>query len=102
MINRQIVSVDTATLRQYEGNYRMESELGRGYTGFRLTVTAQGEHLSVKVGDNEQVDVYPNSPTCFFHENADFQITFEPSNSNKTVECVIQMGGIKVRGLRTP
>jgi hypothetical protein len=54
----------------------------------------------ITIVGGESIEIYPSSETCFFHQQADFQITFLLDDQGTTIGCVIQMGGVTVHGLK--
>lgn len=83
---RVIDEVDPDILTKYTGTY----ELG---TGFNFVITFNGDQLKMKLGDQRQLNLYPESKTKFFTKAVDAQLSFITNDEGQTEYLILHQNG---------
>lgn len=83
---RTKVDVDPAVLSRYVGKYQLAPEL-------MFDITLVDGQLRLRLGDQPQFPLFAESPSEFFLEAVDAQITFIVDDSGKPTALVLHQGG---------
>jgi hypothetical protein len=83
---RQKVAVDAAILESYAGFYQFSDNAV-------FTVTRDADHLLTRLTGQRDVPIYPQSPTEFFADVVDAQITFVPGEGGPATSLILHQGG---------
>ena len=83
---RQKINVDPAVLARYAGKYQLAPELV-------FDITLVDGQLRVRLGDQPQFPLFAESPSRFFLDVVDAQITFVVDASGNTSALVLHQGG---------
>jgi len=83
---RVVVEVDPDTLTQYTGTYELA-------TGFNFVITFDGDQLNMKLSDQRQLSLYPESKTNFFTKAVDAQLSFVTDDEGQTTSLILHQNG---------
>lgn len=100
MIDRTPFLHDSASLAKFAGLYRIDYDAGSSEDNLFLRAESKDNCLHISIGNSEAVAVYPNSPTRFFHSDADFQITFHLDEQGAPVGFLLEIAGKILHGAR--
>ncbi|MCA6116676.1 DUF3471 domain-containing protein [Bradyrhizobium sp. WSM 1738] len=84
--SRQKVAVDAAILDGYAGFYQLDDNA-------LFTVTREADHLLARLTGQQQVPFYAQSPTEFFADVVDAQITFVRDGRGPAASVILHQGG---------
>jgi Glyoxalase superfamily protein/Domain of unknown function (DUF3471) len=87
---RQKIAVDAAILDGYAGYYQLSENAV-------FTVTREGDHLLTRLTGQSDVPVYAQSPSEFFADVVDAQITFVQDERGRTTSLILHQGGASYR-----
>lgn len=90
---------DYSTLENFSGEYKLKS-LTDEESEFILSVYHSGNRLYAKVIESEPVEVFPLSPTEFFHKTTDYRLIFVTDLIGVAQAVIMRMSGAEVRGVR--
>ena len=90
---KQAVTVDSAVLDNYVGEYQVGTNL-------IITITKEGNNLFAQVIGQPKIQVHPDSPTKFFVKEAPIQIEFVTDASSKTSGLTLYQGGQQIQAKR--
>lgn len=76
------IEVDPAILAKYTGTYELAP-------GFNFVITFKGDKLRVKLGDQRQLSLFPESKTKFFTKAVDAQLSFVMNNFGQTTSLIL-------------
>lgn len=83
---RVIVEVDPDILTNYTGTYELRH-------GFNFVITLNGDQLNMKLGDQRQLSLYPESKTKFFTKAVDAQLSFVTNDEGRTESLILHQNG---------
>jgi hypothetical protein len=86
---RQKVALDTAILDDCAGFYQLEDSAV-------FTVTREGDHLLTRLTGQGSMPVYPQSPTEFFADVIDAQITFVVGERGPAKSLILHQRGVSL------
>ncbi len=98
LVTRRAIRLDPDIYNHYAGVYRMKTMFENRSDDFNLTVERRGDRLYVQGQHTDPVELFPRTPTDFFHRSADFQLSFNLDRDGKVTGCVLQMAGATVLG----
>ncbi len=84
---RQKIAVATAILDDYVGFYQFNDSAV-------FTVTREADHLLTRLTGQRDVPIYPQSPTEFFSDVVNAQITFVPGEGGPATSLILHQGGV--------
>jgi hypothetical protein len=84
---RTLVHLPSAVLDGYTGFYQYGED--SGFT----SVKREGDHLLVEFPSIPAIHMYPESPTMFFGEDTDAQVSFIPNENGVTTAAVLHQNG---------
>ena len=84
---RTAIAVDPAILDRYVGRYQL-------MPGVTLTITREGDHLSVQVTGQPKFEMAAESERDFFVKEVDAQLTFVPDLAGRVTKLILHQGGI--------
>lgn len=87
---RQIAQVDPAVLKQYVGEYALDTGVG-GTSPF--TVTFDHNRLWAQLPLQPKAGIYPESESVFFYKMVDAQVTFYKDSTGKVERLVLHQAG---------
>jgi CubicO group peptidase (beta-lactamase class C family) len=90
---RTEVKVDKAILGQYVGTYEVSPQ-------FSLTVTQDGDQLSVQSNSNDKMPLFAESETKFFPKAMNVEIEFVKDDKGQVTSLVLHQGGHDRTGVR--
>lgn len=61
-------------------------------SGKIMTISRRGPHLFEQLGDEPEIEIFPESDTRFFVKGADVQFTFVKDSSGKAVKLIFRTG----------
>jgi hypothetical protein len=79
--------VTTAILDDYIGFYQFNDSAV-------FTVTREADHLLTRLTGQRDAPIYPQSPTEFFSDVVDAQITFVPREGRPATSLILHQGGV--------
>ncbi len=94
------VVLDTLTLEEYVGVYRLESDFDAPDSVFTLTVTRRGNDLYAAAHNTAPIRLAASAKDRFFHRVTDFSMEFRRNSWGDIDGCVIYMGGSVVNGVK--
>jgi hypothetical protein len=65
-----------------------------------LAVTRDGDHLFAQVGQQPQIEIFPQSDRDYFAATTNLQLTFAPGDSSPVTEVVLHVNGKELAGQR--
>ena len=92
---RTAIAYNAADFDKFAGAYEFPN--GAAY----MTVRREGDHFFTRVTGQQDVEVFPESPTKFFLKVVDAQISFDTDASGKVTELVLHQGGREQHAKRT-
>ena len=90
-VSRKEISVDTAILKTYTGEYELTPS-------FHITITLQGKNLAEKATGQGMNPLYAEKPDFFFLKVVDAQIEFIRGSNGQTENLILYQNGQKVNG----
>ncbi|UCC41217.1 MAG: serine hydrolase [Candidatus Aminicenantes bacterium] len=84
---KEEIALEPEVLEKYVGEYRLSEP------AMKLTVTRDGNKLSMDFEGQGKVQILPESETQFFMKEADIQITFKMDESGKVSGLIVRQGG---------
>jgi len=91
--NIDVVEVDESILESYVGKYALTP-------AFILTVTRDGDQLSVGATGQSAFEVYPKSDTRFFYKAVEAELLFKKDESGKVESVTLFQGGQEMQAKR--
>jgi D-alanyl-D-alanine-carboxypeptidase/D-alanyl-D-alanine-endopeptidase len=90
---RREVVVDVTQLEKYVGVYQLAPF-------FAITVTLENGQLMAQASRQDKHPIFAESPTQFFYEVVDAQLTFEVDADGKPTKLILHQNGADVPGVR--
>ena len=90
-----VAEVDPATFDGYAGRYQLAPQ-------FVLTVTREGDRLYAQATGQPKAEIRPESPTRFFYQVVEAEITFETDNRGRATKLTLHQNGRDMPAPRLP
>ncbi len=84
--DQKVVKVDPQTYNAYVGQYEL-------FPGFILTISKEGKRLITQATGQDEIEVFPESPTKFFAKVMDAQISFQNVENGEASQLTLHQSG---------